>query len=250
MGKPAPLCLYVVSWGPTRKGTTCCTPESVPDGGGLRLPCTVRRIWRAGYTEWARAAGRRAAGTLSRAYDSLPKLKPRGGDILPGSHFEFGNLCAVVVSQQARPLDAVILEVGFPGGRLDATNIVDAGAWRWSPALPLIIIRQLTGWGPIAKSVSVVKGGDFRSAQANWAGHRRRTRYAADHRRGWRAVQGAAPACRGGVDWQHRSPVNKAGPSAANRQGRQTICQLPSAYPLPNKRQLPHAPAAPAWASR
>ncbi len=55
---------------------------------------------------------------------SFAEIESARGDISL-TYFEYGTLSALWLFKQAQ-LDVVILEVGL-GGRLDATNIVDAG---------------------------------------------------------------------------------------------------------------------------
>lgn len=73
------------------------------------------------------------------------------------TYFEYGTLSALWLFKQAQ-LDVVILEVGL-GGRLDATNIVDADV-----AVVTSIALDHTDWlGPDRESIGREKAGIFRS---------------------------------------------------------------------------------------
>ncbi|EHD01435.1 Dihydrofolate synthase, partial [Salmonella enterica subsp. enterica serovar Urbana str. R8-2977] len=77
------------------------------------------------------------------------------------TYFEYGTLSALWLFKQAN-LDVVILEVGL-GGRLDATNIVDADV-----AVITSIALDHTDWlGPDRESIGREKAGIFRAARKN-----------------------------------------------------------------------------------
>lgn len=116
--KPAPFVFTVA--GTNGKGTTCRTLESVLIAAGYRVgvyssPHLVR------YTERVRVQGKELAESAHTA--SFAEIEAARGDISL-TYFEYGTLSALWLFKQAN-LDVVILEVGL-GGRLDATNIVDA----------------------------------------------------------------------------------------------------------------------------
>ncbi len=87
---------------------------------------------------------------------SFAEIESARGDISL-TYFEYGTLSALWLFKQAQ-LDVVILEVGL-GGRLDATNIVDADV-----AVVTSIALDHTDWlGPDRESIGREKAGIFRS---------------------------------------------------------------------------------------
>ncbi|WP_044104732.1 bifunctional tetrahydrofolate synthase/dihydrofolate synthase [secondary endosymbiont of Ctenarytaina eucalypti] len=115
---PAP---YVISVGGTNgKGTTCRLLEVILLAHGIKVgvyssPHLLR------YTERVRILGRELTNADHSAAMAVIEA---GRGQMSLSYFEFGTLAALELFRQAS-LDIVILEVGL-GGRLDATNIVDA----------------------------------------------------------------------------------------------------------------------------
>ncbi|MEQ2026750.1 bifunctional tetrahydrofolate synthase/dihydrofolate synthase [Xenorhabdus szentirmaii] len=115
---PAPKVITVS--GTNGKGTTCHTLESVFLAAGLKVgvyssPHLVR------YTERVRIQGKEP--TEQDFCRVFADIEAQRGDISL-TYFEYGTLAALQLFREA-DLDVVILEVGL-GGRLDATNIVDA----------------------------------------------------------------------------------------------------------------------------
>ncbi|HCL6141518.1 TPA: bifunctional tetrahydrofolate synthase/dihydrofolate synthase, partial [Klebsiella oxytoca] len=151
--KPAPFVFTVA--GTNGKGTTCRTLESVLMAAGYKVgvyssPHLVR------YTERVRVQGEELPELAHTT--SFAEIEAARGDISL-SYFEFGTLSALWLFQQAR-LDVVILEVGL-GGRLDATNIVDADV-----AVVTSIALDHTDWlGPNRESIGREKAGIFRSGK-------------------------------------------------------------------------------------
>ncbi|KFC07018.1 dihydrofolate synthase/folylpolyglutamate synthase [Trabulsiella guamensis ATCC 49490] len=148
--KPAPFVFTVA--GTNGKGTTCRTLEAVLMAAGYKVgvyssPHLVR------YTERVRVQGEELPETAHTA--SFAEIESARGDISL-SYFEFGTLSALWLFQQAQ-LDVVILEVGL-GGRLDATNLVDADV-----AVVTSIALDHTDWlGPDRESIGREKAGIFR----------------------------------------------------------------------------------------
>lgn len=138
--------------GTNGKGTTCCTLEAILMAAGLRVgvyssPHLLR------YTERVRIQGKE----LSEAEHSqaFADIEAGRGDVSL-TYFEFGTLAALHLFKQAN-LDVVILEVGL-GGRLDATNIVDADV-----AVVTSIALDHTDWlGHDRESIGREKAGIFR----------------------------------------------------------------------------------------
>lgn len=116
--QPAPLIIIV--GGTNGKGTTCCLLENILLNNGIRVgvyssPHLLH------YTERVRIQGKEL--TESSHIEAMAFVEAgRGTTSL--SYFEFSTLSAFQLFKQAG-LEVVILEVGL-GGRLDATNIIDA----------------------------------------------------------------------------------------------------------------------------
>ncbi len=151
--KPAPVVFTVA--GTNGKGTTCRILESVLIAAGYRVgvyssPHLLR------YTERVRIQGKELADALHTA--TYAEIESARGDTSL-TWFEFGTLSALMLFQQTQR-DVVILEVGL-GGRLDATNIVDADV-----ALITSIALDHTDWlGPDRESIGREKAGIFRTGK-------------------------------------------------------------------------------------
>lgn len=148
--RPAP---WVVTVGGTNgKGTTCRLLEAILLASGMRVgvyssPHLLR------YTERVRIQGDELPEAVHSEAMAVIETG-RGATSL--SYFEFGTLAALQLFRQAS-LDVVILEVGL-GGRLDATNIVDADV-----AVITSIALDHTDWlGPDRASIAREKAGIFR----------------------------------------------------------------------------------------
>ena len=151
--QPAPFIFTVA--GTNGKGTTCRALEAVLMAAGFRVgvfssPHLVR------YTERVRVQGEELAESAHTA--SFAAIEAgRGTTSL--TYFEFGTLSALMLFKQAA-LDVVILEVGL-GGRLDATNIVDADV-----AVVTSIALDHTDWlGNDRESIGREKAGIFRQGK-------------------------------------------------------------------------------------
>ena len=148
--KPAPFVFTVA--GTNGKGTTCRTLEAMLMAAGYRVgvyssPHLVR------YTERVRVQGQELTEADHTA--AFAEIEAVRGDISL-SYFEYGTLSGLLLFTQAR-LDVVILEVGL-GGRLDATNMVDADV-----AVVTSIALDHTDWlGPDRESIGREKAGIFR----------------------------------------------------------------------------------------
>ena len=106
------------------------------------------------YTERVRVQGAELAESAHTA--SFAAIEAGRGDTSL-TYFEYGTLSALWLFKQAK-LDVVILEVGL-GGRLDATNIVDANV-----AVVTSIALDHTDWlGPDRESIGREKAGVFRA---------------------------------------------------------------------------------------
>ena len=150
---PAPVVFTVA--GTNGKGTTCRTLETLLIAAGYRVgvyssPHLLR------YTERVRIQGEELAESDHTA--SFADIEKGRGDTSL-TYFEYGTLSALWLFKRAA-LDVVILEVGL-GGRLDATNIVDANV-----AVITSIALDHTDWlGPDRDSIGREKAGIFRAGK-------------------------------------------------------------------------------------
>lgn len=150
---PAPVVFTVA--GTNGKGTTCRTLETLLIAAGYRVgvfssPHLLR------YTERVRIQGEELPEADHTA--SFADINAGRGETSL-TYFEFGTLSALWLFKRAR-LDVVILEVGL-GGRLDATNIVDADV-----AVVTSIALDHTDWlGPDRESIGREKAGVFRAGK-------------------------------------------------------------------------------------
>ena len=212
--KPAPFVFTVA--GTNGKGTTCRTLESVLMAAGYRIgvyssPHLVR------YTERVRVQGEELPEAAHTA--SFAEIEAARGEISL-SYFEFGTLSALWLFKQAQ-LDVVILEVGL-GGRLDATNIVDADV-----AVVTSIALDHTDWlGPDRESIGREKAGIFRSGRPAIVGEPDMPHTIADV-----AVEKGAVLRRRGVDWRYAS--GEQGWDFSDEQGTLAGLPLPQ-VPMPN----------------
>ncbi|MGP4123734.1 MAG: bifunctional tetrahydrofolate synthase/dihydrofolate synthase [Sodalis sp. (in: enterobacteria)] len=151
--RPAP---WVITVGGTNgKGTTCRLLEAILLASGMRVgvyssPHLLR------YTERVRIQGDELP---EAAHSEAMAVIEAGRNATFLSYFEFGTLAALQLFRQAL-LDIVILEVGL-GGRLDATNIIDADV-----AVITSIAVDHTDWlGPDRSSIAREKAGIFRRSR-------------------------------------------------------------------------------------
>ncbi len=151
--KPAPF-IFTVG-GTNGKGTTCRTLEVLLIAAGYRVGVYSSPHF-INYTERVRINGEELPAASHVA--SLDYLNRERGET-GLTYFEFSTLSALKLFKQA-DLDVVILEVGL-GGRLDATNIVDADV-----AVITSIALDHTDWlGPDRESIGREKAGIFRQAK-------------------------------------------------------------------------------------
>ncbi|UQY43036.1 bifunctional tetrahydrofolate synthase/dihydrofolate synthase [Mixta hanseatica] len=151
--KPAPFVFTVA--GTNGKGTTCRTLETLLMAAGYRVgvyssPHLLR------YTERVRIQGDELPEAAHSA--SFAAIEAGRGDTSL-TYFEFSTLSALQLFKQAA-LDVVILEVGL-GGRLDATNIVDADV----AAITSIALDHTDWLGPDRESIGREKAGVFRAGK-------------------------------------------------------------------------------------
>ena len=148
--RPAP---YVITVGGTNgKGTTCRLLETILLNAGFRVgvyssPHLIR------YNERVRIQNEDVADALHTA--SFAFIDANKTASL--TYFEFSTLSALHLFKQAK-LDVVILEVGL-GGRLDATNIVDADL----AVITSIDIDHVDFLGDNREKIGFEKAGIFRA---------------------------------------------------------------------------------------
>ncbi len=212
--RPAPFVFTVA--GTNGKGTTCRTLEAILLAAGYKTgvyssPHLVR------YTERVRVQGAElpeAAHTASFAAIEAARRE------ISLTYFEYGTLSALWLFRQAQ-LDVVILEVGL-GGRLDATNLVDADV-----SVVTSIALDHTDWlGPDRESIGREKAGIFRPGKPAIVGE-------PDMPRAIAAVAGekGATLMRRGVDWHYE--VSADGWHFTDAQGELDALPLPQ-VPQPN----------------
>ncbi|HEX7027156.1 MAG TPA: bifunctional tetrahydrofolate synthase/dihydrofolate synthase [Gammaproteobacteria bacterium] len=120
MGSPKPAPVVVTVGGTNGKGSCVAMLESILRAGGYRVG-TYSSPHLLKYNERIRIEGTEATDeAIIRAFEVIDSVREE----ISLTYFEFGTLAALYLFGQ-QTLDAVILEVGL-GGRLDATNIVDA----------------------------------------------------------------------------------------------------------------------------
>ncbi|NDL65317.1 bifunctional tetrahydrofolate synthase/dihydrofolate synthase [Acerihabitans arboris] len=151
--RPAPRVVTVA--GTNGKGTTCRLLEAVLLAEGLKVgvyssPHLLR------YTERVRIQARELPE--ARHSEAMAAIETGRGDTSL-SYFEFGTLAAFWLFKQAG-LDVAILEVGL-GGRLDATNIVDADV----SVITSIALDHTELLGPDRESIGREKAGILRAGR-------------------------------------------------------------------------------------
>ncbi|WP_039058803.1 bifunctional tetrahydrofolate synthase/dihydrofolate synthase [Enterobacter sp. Bisph1] len=212
--RPAPFVFTVA--GTNGKGTTCRTLEAILMAAGYRVgvyssPHLVR------YTERVRVQGEELAESAHT--HSFAEIEAARGDISL-SYFEYGTLSALWLFKQAQ-LDVVILEVGL-GGRLDATNIVDADV----AAVTSIALDHMDWLGPDRESIGREKAGVFRAGKPAVVGEPDMPYTIAEV-----AQEKGALLMRCGVDWHYQ--VNADSWSFRDAQGELSGLPLPR-VPQPN----------------
>ncbi len=150
-----PFFLFTVG-GTNGKGSCAALLEAILLASGYRTGVYISpHLLR--YNERVRVAGTEAADeTLCRAFARVEEA--RGS--VPLTYFEFGTLAAVDVFHRAA-CDVVVLEVGL-GGRLDATNLLDADV----AVLTTIALDHADWLGEDREAVGREKAGILRPGRA------------------------------------------------------------------------------------
>ena len=150
IGKPAPYVFTIA--GTNGKGTTCRTLEMILLAAGLRVGVySSPHILR--YTERVRINDQELPDTQHTNAFNLIEQERQDISL---TYFEYSTLAALLMFKQAN-LDVVILEVGL-GGRLDATNIVDADV----AVITSIALDHVDYLGNTLESIGQEKAGIFK----------------------------------------------------------------------------------------
>ncbi len=185
--KPAPTVFTVA--GTNGKGTTCRVLETALMAAGFKVgvyssPHLIR------YTERVRIQGEELPEACHTASFATIEAAREETSL---TYFEFGTLSALLLFKQ-QDVDVVILEVGL-GGRLDATNIVDADV-----AIITSIALDHTDWlGSDRESIGREKAGIFRGGKLAIVGEPDMPQSIADV-----AAEKGANLLRRGVDWDYQ----------------------------------------------
>lgn len=149
--KPAPVVITV--GGTNGKGSTVAFLEAIARAAGLRVGTyTSPHLWR--FHERIRIDGAEASDeALVAAFERIDAAR---GDT-PITYFEYATLAAFALFERAG-LDLAILEVGL-GGRLDATNLVDADV----AVITTVDLDHMDYLGPDRESIGAEKAGILRA---------------------------------------------------------------------------------------
>ena len=156
-------CPVITVAGTNGKGSTCAMIEAVAREAGYRTgvyssPHLVH------FEERCRLRGEAVDGSdLIAHFAAVESARapndPKNGETISLSYFEFTTLAILRLLSQA-PLDLVILEVGL-GGRLDATNIIDADCM----VITSIDVDHVEYLGPDRESIGREKAGIMRTGK-------------------------------------------------------------------------------------
>ena len=151
--KPAP-CVITVG-GTNGKGSTVAFLEAIARAAGLRVGTyTSPHLWR--FNERIRIDGVEASDDAIVA--AFERIDAARGDT-PITYFEYATLAAFDLFERAG-LDLAILEVGL-GGRLDATNLVDADV----AVITTVDLDHMDYLGPDRESIGAEKAGILRAGK-------------------------------------------------------------------------------------
>lgn len=151
--KPAPVVITV--GGTNGKGSTVAFLDAIARAAGLRVGTyTSPHLWR--FNERIRIDGTEASdGAIVGAFERIDAAR---GDT-PITYFEYATLAAFDLFERAG-LDLAILEVGL-GGRLDATNLVDADV----AVITTVDLDHMDYLGPDRESIGAEKAGILRAGK-------------------------------------------------------------------------------------
>ena len=152
-------CPVITVAGTNGKGSTCAMIEAVATQAGYRTgvyssPHLVH------FEERCRIQGENvAAADLPVHFAAVEAARTQGGAAVSLTYFEFTTLVMLRLMSLAR-LDLVVLEVGL-GGRLDATNVVDADC----AVITSVDIDHVEFLGPDRESIGREKAGIMRTGR-------------------------------------------------------------------------------------
>ena len=212
-------CPLIIVGGTNGKGSTCAYLESIYAHAGYRVGCYTSPHLLA-YNERVRVDRQPVAdAALCDAFARVEAARQRAGTIAL-TYFEFGTLAAWEVFA-ASEVGVIILEVGL-GGRLDATNMVDADV----AVVTSIALDHIDWLGPDRESIGREKAGIFRANKPAVVGEPDMPHTIADV-----ANEKGARLLRRGVDWQYE--VQDNGWRFSDAQGALDNLPLPQ-VPQPN----------------
>ena len=151
--KPAPVVVTV--GGTNGKGSTVAFLEAIARAAGLRVGTyTSPHLWR--FNERIRIDGMDASDeAIVGAFERIDAAR----GTTPITYFEYATLAAFDLFERAG-LDLAILEVGL-GGRLDATNLVDADV----AVITTVDLDHMDHLGPDRESIGAEKAGILRAGK-------------------------------------------------------------------------------------
>ncbi len=152
-------CPVITVAGTNGKGSTCAMLEAIARQAGYRTglytsPHLVR------FEERCRVQGESvSAADLSAHFAAVEAARTLAAEAVSLTYFEFTTLAILRLLSQSE-LDVVVLEVGL-GGRLDATNVVDADC----AIITSIDIDHVEYLGPDRESIGREKAGIMRTGR-------------------------------------------------------------------------------------
>ncbi|WP_027017190.1 bifunctional tetrahydrofolate synthase/dihydrofolate synthase [Comamonas composti] len=151
-------CPVITVAGTNGKGSTCAMLEAVALQAGYR-PGVFTSPHLVHFEERCRLGGEIvSAGQLLPHFDAVEQARVEGSEVQL-TYFEFTTLAILRIMSQSR-LDLAILEVGL-GGRLDATNIIDADC----AVITSIDVDHVEFLGPDRESIGREKAGIMRAGR-------------------------------------------------------------------------------------
>ncbi len=151
-------CPVITVAGTNGKGSTCAMLEAVALQAGFR-PGVYTSPHLVHFEERCRIHGDIvAAADLVPHFEAVEQARTRGAEVSL-TYFEFTTLAILRLMSQSR-MDVAILEVGL-GGRLDATNVIDADC----AVITSIDIDHVEFLGPDRESIGREKAGIMRTGR-------------------------------------------------------------------------------------
>ena len=153
------VCPIITVGGTNGKGSTCALLETILLRGGYRVGCHTSPHLLS-FNERARVNGENVSDDeLLTHFEAVEAARCSFAEPVSLTYFEFTTL-AIMHLFAARPLDAVIFEVGL-GGRLDAVNVLDADC----AVITSIDIDHTEYLGDTREKIGYEKAGIFRSGR-------------------------------------------------------------------------------------